>query len=109
MLPARLALFTLAATFSWLPHAPHHSTDSYRATSVRSSPWLTWLLLGQNFHLVHHIDPGKPFYRLANIWKRSGQDFRERGAIDHTCPRLDPMGKTGGSASRKQQSTTELP
>lgn len=92
MLPARLALLALAATFSWLPHAPHHSTDAYQATSVRSSPWLTWFLLGQNFHLVHHIDPSKPFYRLPGIWKRTRQDFIERGAIDHT--RLHPVGKT---------------
>jgi fatty acid desaturase len=95
IVPARLALFTLAATFSWLPHAPHQSTESYQATSVRSSPWLTWFLLGQNFHLVHHIDPSKPFYRLASIWKRTRQDFMERGAIDHSC--LNLTGKTSRS------------
>ena len=84
MLPARLALLALAATFSWLPHAPHRSTQPYQATSVRSSPWLTWFLLGQNFHLVHHLDPSKPFYRLASIWKRARQDFIDRGARDYT-------------------------
>jgi fatty acid desaturase len=82
--PARLALFALAATFSWLPHSPHQSMDPHTATTVRSSPWLTWALLGQNFHLVHHLDPGRPFYRLAGIWKRKRGEFVERGAVDRS-------------------------
>ncbi|MBB6050131.1 phosphatidylglycerol lysyltransferase domain-containing protein [Armatimonas rosea] len=92
ILPARLALFTLAATFSWLPHAPHQATTPYQATSVRSSPWLTWLLLGQNFHLVHHLDPSKPFYRLASIWKHKREDFMSHGAVD--CSGLNKSEQT---------------
>lgn len=81
-LPARLALSILAATFSWLPHEPHHETNAYRATTVRSARWLTWALLGQNFHLVHHLDPRIPFYRLSRAWKQKHAEMIMQGAID---------------------------
>lgn len=80
--PARLALLALAATFSWLPHQPHIATEPYHATTVRSSSWLTWVLLGQNFHLVHHLDPSIPFYRLQRTWAQNQAEFRSQGAVD---------------------------
>ncbi len=86
-IPARLALFALAATFSWLPHEPHMATSPIQATTVRSSSWLTWLLLGQNYHLVHHLDPSVPFYRLEKMWKRNRVDFLRRGAVDRSSKR----------------------
>lgn len=83
-IPARLALFILAATFSWLPHAPHEHQSIYQATSVHSSPWLTWLLLGQNFHLVHHLEPRIPFYRLSSRWKNQRVHILSQGGVDHS-------------------------
>ena len=87
--PARLALTALAATFSWLPHQPHSATDPYHATTVRSSPWLTWVLLGQNFHLVHHLDPSIPFYKLERKWRENHDEFRSRGAVDKSRIPID--------------------
>ncbi len=81
-IPARLALFALAATFSWLPHQPHIATSTYQATTVHSSTWLTWALLGQNFHLVHHLDPSVPFYKLGNKWKQNRMELLSHGAVD---------------------------
>ncbi len=81
-IPARLALFALAATFSWLPHQPHIATSPYQATTVRSSPWLTWALLGQNYHLVHHLDPSVPFYQLETKWKQNRGEYLSHGAVD---------------------------
>lgn len=83
-IPARLALFILAATFSWLPHAPHEDHSPYLATSVRSSSWLTWLLLGQNFHLVHHLEPRIPFYRLSSRWENQRSQILSQGGVDHS-------------------------
>jgi fatty acid desaturase len=83
-IPARLALFFLAATFSWLPHAPHDEQSPYRATSVRSSRWLTYFLLGQNFHLVHHLNPGIPFHRLPGAWQQQREEIIAQGGIDRT-------------------------
>ena len=81
-IPARLALFALAATFSWLPHEPHTETDRYRATTVRSSSWLNWALLGQNYHLVHHLNPKIPFHKLASTWRQTRVELLEQGARD---------------------------
>ncbi len=94
-IPARLALFALAATFSWLPHQPHIETSAFQATSVNSSHWLTWPLLGQNFHLVHHLDPSVPFYKLENQWKKNCKEFLERGALDRSAT-TDYTGKGSG-------------
>jgi len=84
-LPSRLALVLLAWTFDWLPHKPHTITarvDRYRATSLSSSSLLTPLLLAQNYHLVHHLFPGPPFYRLPSIWRARRADLLARGVID---------------------------
>ncbi len=59
-------------------------TNAYRATAVRSSPWLTWAMLGQNFHLVHHLDPRIPFYRLSDVWRRDRLKMVENGAVDRS-------------------------
>ncbi len=80
--PARASVFLLAATFSWLPHAPHRDRDPIRATTVNSSPWLTWMLLGQNFHLLHHLHPRIPFYRLSPSWVKLGPEIMEKGGLD---------------------------
>ncbi len=86
--PARVALFALACTFDWLPHAPHIVTaavDRHRATVVRSASVWTWLLLGQNHHLVHHLYPAVPFHRLARVWRARKQELLAHGAVDKSA------------------------
>jgi beta-carotene hydroxylase len=85
LLPARLALGLLAFAFDYLPHVPHAvlaRDDPYRATLIRSNAWLTPLFLYQNYHLVHHLYPGVPFYRYAHVWYRQRQQLEARGARD---------------------------
>lgn len=72
-LPTRIAMVLLAFTFDYLPHYPHdvHINDNaFRATSNRvGMEWLlTPLLIGQNYHLSHHLYPSIPFYRYRRIW-----------------------------------------
>jgi len=80
----RLAILFLAFAFDYVPHRPHAITaaeDRYRATSVVESALLNVLLLGQNYHLVHHLYPGVPFYRYQSIWTRRRAtllQYRER-------------------------------
>lgn len=72
LLPARFGIAFLAYAFDYLPHKPHHvhgKEDRFKATVVRPSPWLTPVLLYQNFHLIHHLYPGVPFYRYAAVWR----------------------------------------
>jgi fatty acid desaturase len=85
ILPARLALAALAFAFDYLPHRPHAvpaRVDPYRATGVSSDAWLTPLFLYQNYHLVHHLYPGVPFYRYARVWRAQRDELLARGASD---------------------------
>lgn len=76
LLPGRLALGFLAYFFDYLPHHPHLVTrkeNEFLATSVTSlfgdqTFYLTWPLLHQNYHNIHHIAPYIPFYMYSTVW-----------------------------------------
>lgn len=73
VLPTRLGLFVLAFAFDFLPHYPHRVTareNMFLATSNRvGMEWLlSPLLVGQNYHLAHHLYPTAPFYRYRRVW-----------------------------------------
>lgn len=83
ILPGRLGLGFLAYAFDYLPHKPHTirgKDDRYKATLVRPNPLLTPVLLYQNFHLIHHLYPGVPFYRYAVVWRTYREKLVARGA-----------------------------
>ncbi len=82
VLPARLAITFLAYSFDYLPHRPHQVTaaeNRYRATHVVDSRVLEVLLLGQCFHLVHHLYPAVPFYRYRQVWVSQRAELVARG------------------------------
>ena len=83
LIPSRLSVAILAATFDWLPHDPHEvesRTDRFQATSILIDPWLTPLFLWQNYHLVHHLYPAVPFYRYAKVWRLEKDRLIKQGA-----------------------------
>jgi len=72
LVPARLAIGTLAFAFDYLPHRPHAITakqDRFAATSAFEGRAKYLATLGQSLHRVHHLYPGVPFYRYAAVWK----------------------------------------
>jgi len=80
-IPARIALIFLAYCFDYIPHYPHDveiGVNRFQTTNNRVGwEWLlTPLLLGQNYHLAHHIYPGVSFYRYRQVW-RSRQSFHD--------------------------------
>lgn len=89
LLPGRIALFALAYCFDYLPHRPHSATrveDMYKATAVTSlymryTSLLTWPLLHQNYHNIHHLVPYVPFYMYSTLW-HSKKDELERLGTD---------------------------
>jgi len=81
LVPARIGLLALAYCFDYIPHYPHDidvGENRYQATNNRVGwEWLlTPLLLGQNYHLAHHIYPTARFYRYRRIWQ-SRQSFHD--------------------------------
>lgn len=99
LVPSRLALLLLAFSFDYLPHRPHAVTareDELKATHVFSDAVLTPVFLYQNFHLIHHLYPGVPFYRYARVWRAQREVLLARGASER---RLFGRGEAGRVSS----------
>lgn len=80
LIPQRIALTALAWWFDWLPHhGLSESAKSNRFRATRNRLGLDWLMtpimLGQNYHLVHHLNPSVPFYRLRPLWREHEQEY----------------------------------
>ena len=73
ILPTRVSSFLFVLVFTYLPHVPFLATaaqNKYQASSNREGlEWLfTPLMTFQNYHLVHHLYPRAPFYRMKKLW-----------------------------------------
>merc|ERR1711920_568282 len=95
LMPALLGVTALGLAFSYIPHHhPHMHTvrrdeHLYGCTSTvgglfsagegDSTRLLTWLLLGQNYHSIHHLYPTIPFYSYAAIWRSHRAAFVAAG------------------------------
>ncbi|HHP7231240.1 MAG TPA: beta-carotene hydroxylase [Xenococcaceae cyanobacterium] len=62
-LPALVVGIALGLFFDYLPHRPFQERDRWKNARVYPSPILNLLILGQNYHLVHHLWPSIPWYR----------------------------------------------
>ncbi len=83
IVPKIIAIMLLAFAFDYLPHHPHNvlqKTDRYRATTIIDHRWLTPLMLYQNYHLVHHLYPGVPFYRYGKAFVERYDVLKKGGA-----------------------------
>ncbi len=91
LVPGRLANALLAWSFDYLPHRPHTVTraqDAVAATRVTSlvGAWtapLTWPLLHQNYHNIHHFWPFVPFYMYDRVWHAFKGDLMALGTVIH--------------------------
>ncbi len=61
--PALVVGITLGLFFDYLPHRPFKERDRWKNARVYPSPILNLLILGQNYHLVHHLWPSIPWYK----------------------------------------------
>ncbi len=69
--------------FTWSPHHDHHETGRYSNTRVVEMPGGNALLLGQGYHLIHHMMPGIPWYR----YKTTFDDLRP--TLEHNNVRIE--------------------
>ncbi len=61
--PALVVGIALGLFFDYLPHRPFQERDRWKNARVYPSRLLNWLILGQNYHLVHHLWPSIPWYK----------------------------------------------
>jgi len=84
VLPARLALFVSTYFFDYLPHQRPHTVSrrdnpAQCSAVLRGGPALDALLLGHTLHLVHHLYPCVPFYRLRAVYTPRRARLLQRG------------------------------
>lgn len=80
IVPSWAALSMLAIVFDWLPHFPHERQDRYLNSRAYPSRLLDVFLLGQNYHLVHHLWPKVPWYRYSTVFALTRHHLLARGA-----------------------------
>ncbi len=78
--PAFAATGLLAFAFDWLPHVPFKSRERFLNTRIIESRALAWVLLAQNYHLIHHLYPRVPFYRYVACFERMRPLLERRGS-----------------------------
>lgn len=60
--PALVVGLALGLFFDYLPHRPFQERDRWKNSRVYPSAILNILILGQNYHLIHHLWPSIPWY-----------------------------------------------
>ncbi|MEE2779947.1 MAG: fatty acid desaturase [Myxococcota bacterium] len=98
VLPARAAITFLAFAFNFLPHYPYEATraeDRMRATRIIPGPVLTPIFVCQNYHLIHHLYPGVPFYRYSKVWHEHREMFLSQGAKERSLTFVSPRTNDG--------------
>jgi beta-carotene hydroxylase len=61
--PALVVGIALGLFFDYLPHRPFKERDRWKNARVYPGSILNLLILGQNYHLVHHLWPSIPWYK----------------------------------------------
>lgn len=94
-IPSRITLFLIAVVFVILPHYPAlvaQDEEPYMATTMRLGwEWLlTPLLVYQNYHLVHHLYPEIPFYRMHKAYFLKFDEINRENISRQTAFRLTP-------------------
>lgn len=78
--PALLALIFLATTFDYLPHYPYDSRERYHDTRIYPGRVGFVILLGQNYHLIHHLWTTIPWYRYPRVFDSIRPELEQRGS-----------------------------
>lgn len=94
-IPTRISLFLIAIVFVILPHHPatvSQTEDPYMATTMRMGwEWLlTPLLVYQNYHLIHHLWPEIPFYKMHKVWYLKYDELNAQNLSKQTAFGLVP-------------------
>lgn len=78
--PGQLAIGLLALVFDWVPHHPHSVRGRWVDTRTIPGRGLEFLMLGQNYHSVHHLWPRVPFYAYRRVFEAEREEFARRKA-----------------------------
>ncbi len=67
-IPLAIVGLVLGLFFDYLPHRPFKERDRWKNARVYPNRILNWLIMGQNYHLVHHLWPSVPWYNYEKAY-----------------------------------------
>ncbi len=67
--PALVVGLALGLFFDYLPHRPFEERNRWTNARVYPSGILNLLILGQNYHLIHHLWPSIPWYHYKPAYE----------------------------------------
>lgn len=67
--PALVVGLALGLFFDYLPHRPFQERGRWKNARVYPSPILNILIMGQNYHLIHHLWPSIPWYQYQAAYR----------------------------------------
>lgn len=92
--PVTLVALLLKYTFDYLPHHPNtRMRGRFHDTRIVPGRIGNILLLGQNYHLVHHLWPTVPWFRNRRLFEEIEPELRER----HCAIGWNSLPEPGGS------------
>lgn len=78
--PLAIVGLALGLFFDYLPHRPFQERNRWKNARVYPSPVLNWLIMGQNYHLVHHLWPSIPWYNYERAYFATKPLLDEKGS-----------------------------
>ncbi|MFM9159865.1 MAG: beta-carotene hydroxylase, partial [Dolichospermum sp.] len=79
-IPAFLVGITLGLFFDYLPHRPFVERNRWQNARVYPGKVLNILILGQNYHLIHHLWPSIPWYNYQPAYYLMKPLLDEKGS-----------------------------
>ena len=79
-IPAFLIGITLGFFFDYLPHRPFVERSRWKNARVYPGKVLNILILGQNYHLIHHLWPSIPWYNYQPTYYLMKPLLDEKGS-----------------------------
>lgn len=88
LVPLGIAKLVMDWYINWLPHVGLPA-DRFRGTRILDVPWLTPLILGHNYHAIHHLWPRIPWHRYRAVFDQKRDYLSEHDVpIEHGIPGL---------------------
>ncbi|MAB55045.1 MAG: beta-carotene hydroxylase [Synechococcus sp. CPC35] len=78
--PALMVGVTLGLFFDYLPHRPFTSRNRWTSSRIYPGKLMNWLIMGQNYHLVHHLWPSIPWFEYKPAYESTKQLLDSKGA-----------------------------
>ncbi len=78
--PALMVGVTLGIFFDYLPHRPFLARNKWKNARVYPSKVMNILIMGQNYHLIHHLWPSIPWFEYKIAYEKTKPLLDKKGS-----------------------------